>query len=39
MREKETPKTDKQLRDEFCKIYDKDWIGIPECIKDVDDER
>ena len=79
IREKYAPKTDKHLRDEFCKIYDKgeeqhldfkdcledfqceydaidlfallycwfkmnktndrDWIGIPECVKDVDNDR
>ena len=79
IREKYTPKTDKQLRDKFCKIFDKgygykinlninkyfdefqhyyeanslftllycwfkineenekDWIGIPDYIKDIDD--
>jgi hypothetical protein len=62
IRENYIPKTDKHLRDEFCKIYDKGeekyldfallycwfkiyedngegWIGIQECVKDVDDER
>jgi hypothetical protein len=79
IREKYTLKNAKHLRDEFCRIYEKnedrdhdfddyfsdfkceydaiclfallycwfkmnkanekDWIGIPECIKDIDDDR
>jgi hypothetical protein len=80
IREKYAPKTDKHLKDEFCKVYeeqhnnkdldynfeeqleefqdgydvlelmgllycwfkmnksnDKDWVGIPDCIKDIDE--